>query len=406
LEEVDKNFDYALTKVYNYIHKTPMDYSGTLSKMVGGKVYLKCENLQKTGSFKVRGAITKISQLVGSIEGVVAVSAGNHAQGVAYAASLFGLRSVIVMPRNASISKIEATKNYGGEVVLSEGGFSHLFRLGEEIANTRGYAFVHPFDDPVIIAGQSTLGWEILQQVGDVDNIVVPIGGGGLISGISYIAKKIKPSIKVIGVESVAVPKASKARENGRIVEVDVKPTLADGLSAKKLGELTYRFIDRYVDDIYTVSEEAIAEAIYFILERNKLLVEGAGATTIALIFDGNTDIFRDSKTVFLLSGGNIDLTSIYRILLRGLSEAEKIVTLEGYALDVPGTLAKISSIIADNGGNIVDVFHDRMDIFTPPGYTHLKIIVEVPTPDTIEDIKEMLSRSGIWLEKPRRERY
>ncbi len=403
LDTVDRNFEYALSKVYEYIHKTPMDYSATLSRMVGGKVYLKCENLQKTGSFKVRGAITKISQLVGKTEGVVAVSAGNHAQGVAYAASLYGLKSVIVMPRDASISKVEATKNYGGEVVLSEGGFAHLFSLGREIAKTRGYEFVHPYDDPVIIAGQGTLGWEILQQVEEVDTIVVPIGGGGLISGISYIAKKIKPSIRVIGVESKAVPKASEARKAGKIVEVDVKPTLADGLSAKKLGELTYRFIDRYVDEVYAVSEEAIAEAIYFILERNKLLVEGAGATTVAMIFDGYEDLFKDGTTVFLLSGGNIDLTSIYRILLRGLSEAEKIVTLEGYALDVPGTLAKIASIIAENGGNIVDVFHDRMDIYTPPGYTHLKIIVEVPNPETIENIEEMLNQSGVWVKNVQR---
>ncbi len=400
LPEVDRYFEYALDTVYKYIHKTPMDYSATLSKMVGGEVYLKCENLQKTGSFKVRGAITKISRLRGKTEGVVAVSAGNHAQGVAYAASIYGLKSIIVMPRDASISKVEATKNYGGEVVLAEGGFGHLFQLGYEISRSRGYEFVHPYDDPEIIAGQGTLGWEILQQVSDADTIVVPIGGGGLISGISYIAKKLRPSIRIIGVESEAVPKASEARKAGRIVDVEVRPTLADGLSAKRLGELTFQFIEKYVDEIYTVSEEAIAQAIYFILERSKMLVEGAGATTVAMIFDGHGDLFRNGKTVFLLSGGNIDLTSIYRILLRGLSEAKKIVSLEGYALDVPGTLARIAGIIAEKGGNIVDVFHDRMDIYTPPGYTNLKIIVEVPNPETIEEIKEMLRHSGIWISK------
>lgn len=398
LNQVDRNFQHALETVYKYIHKTPMEYSKTLSEVVGGDVYLKCENLQKTGSFKVRGAITKISQLKDDVEGVVAVSAGNHAQGVAYAASIYNLKSVIVMPRNASISKIEATRNYGGEVILVDASFDDMFRKGYEIAKERNYEFVHPFDEPAIIAGQGTLAWEILNELYDVDNIVVPIGGGGLISGISYIAKKLKPEIKIIGVESESAPKAYKSLKEGRLVEVEIKPTLADGLAAKKLGEVTYEFIKRYVDEVITVSEKAIAQAIYFILERNKLVVEGAGATTVATVFDGIRELFRDRKTVLLLSGGNIDLTYIYRILLRGLSEAGRLVTLEGYALDVPGTLNRITEVIAKNGGNIVDVYHDRMDIYSPPGYTLLRIIVEVPSRDTVKKIKDGLDESGVWM--------
>ncbi len=397
--QVDKNFQHALETIYKYIHKTPMEYSRTLSKMVDGDIYLKCENLQKTGSFKVRGAITKISQLKDKVEGVVAVSAGNHAQGVAYAASIYGLNSIIVMPKNASISKVEATKNYGGEVVLLDAPFSELFKRGFEIAEEKGYEFVHPFNDPAIIAGQGTLAWEIINELHDVDNIVVPIGGGGLISGIAYIAKKLKPDIRIIGVESEAAPKASKALKAGKIVEVELKPTLADGLAAKHLGDITFKFISKYVDEVLTVKEKSIAQAIYFLLERNKLVVEGAGATTVATIFDGYREIFKNRKTVFILSGGNIDLTSIYRILLKGLTEAEKIATLEGYALDVPGTLAKIAGIIASNGGNIVDVYHDRMDVFTPPGYTLLRIIVEVPSPETVKNIKEELRKSDVWME-------
>ncbi len=399
ISKVDRNFQHAIETVYKYIHKTPMEHSKTLSNIVEGDIYLKCENLQKTGSFKVRGAITKISQLKDKVEGVVAVSAGNHAQGVAYAASIYNLKSVIVMPHNASISKVEATKNYGGEVVLLDASFAELFKKGYQIAKERNYEFVHPFNDPVIIAGQGTLAWEILNELYDVDNIVVPIGGGGLISGIAYIAKKLKPEIKVIGVESEAAPKASEALKKGELTEVELKPTLADGLAAKKLGDITFEFIKRYVDEVITVTEKSIAQAIYFLLERNKLVVEGAGATTVATIFDGYREIFRGKKTVLLLSGGNIDLTYIYRILLRGLSEAGKIVTLEGYALDVPGTLNKITGIIARNGGNIVDVFHDRMDIYSPPGYTLLRIIVEVPTTEAVKKIRDGLKKSGIWME-------
>ena len=398
-KQVDKNFTHALETIYKYIHKTTLEYSRTLSRMVDGDIYLKCENLQKTGSFKVRGAITKISQLRDRVKGVVAVSAGNHAQGVAYAASLYGLKSVIVMPKNASISKVEATKNYGGEVVLLDAPFSELFKKGYEIAEDRGYEFVHPFNDPAIIAGQGTLAWEVLNEIYDVDNIVVPIGGGGLISGIAYIAKKLRPDIRIIGVESEAAPKATEALKAGEIVEVEIRPTLADGLAAKRLGDITFKFISNYVDEVIAVKERSIAQAIYFLLERNKLVVEGAGATTVATIFDGYIDIFRGKKTVFILSGGNIDLTSIYRILLKGLTEAEKIATLEGYALDVPGTLAKISSIIAENGGNIVDVYHDRMDVYTPPGYTLLRIIVEVPSPETVKVIRERLRESDVWME-------
>ncbi len=387
--------DEARYVVSKYIHRTPMDHSRTFSEIAGFPVLLKYENLQKTGSFKVRGAIYKISKLRGMVDGVVAASAGNHAQGVAYAARSFGLNAVIVMPENASISKVEATRSYGAEVILYGSTFDDALAKAMEIAEERGYELVHAFDDPYIIAGQGTLGIEILEDTTNVDTIVVPIGGGGLISGIALAVKNINPNVKIIGVEPENAASMKESLKAGKPVIAEVKPTIADGLAVKAPGRLTFSIVRDLVDDIVTVSEKEISSAVYLLLERAKTLAEGAGAASLAAILAGKAG---QGKTVAVISGGNIDLTLIYRIVLHGLASNKRISYIEGYVPDMPGMLARISSIIASYRGNILDVMHDRVDLNAPAWHTKIKIIFEVPGEREKEQIEAELKRQGFNL--------
>ncbi|MEB3788249.1 MAG: threonine ammonia-lyase [Desulfurococcales archaeon] len=387
--------DEARYTVSRYIHKTPLDHSRTFSEMAGFPVLLKYENLQKTGSFKVRGAIYKISKIKDSVNGVVAASAGNHAQGVAYAARSFGIKAVIVMPENASISKVEATRSYGAEVILYGSTFDDALAKAREIASEKGYELVHAFDDPYIIAGQGTLGVEILEDDPGIDTIVVPIGGGGLISGIALAVKRIKPSIRIIGVEPENAASMKKSLEAGKPVKVEVKPTIADGLAVKSPGKLTFSIVRDLVDDIVTVSEKEISRAVYLLLERSKTLAEGAGAASLAAILSGKAG---SGKTVAVISGGNIDLTLIYRIVLHGLASNRRISYIEGYVPDMPGVLARISSIIASRRGNILDVIHDRVDLNAPAWHTRIKIIFEIPGEEEKKSIENELRRQGFNL--------
>ena len=396
-QEIYNNIKNANRIISPYIHKTPVEYSASLSTHSNADIYLKYENLQKTGSFKARGALYKIYKVKDRVKGVVAASAGNHAQGVAYASKIFNLKSIIVMPTKASVSKVMATKSYGAEVVLYGDIYDDAEKKAYEIAEERGYEFIHPFDDPDIISGQGTLGYELLQQLPDIEAIVVPVGGGGLISGVAIALKKRKPSIRVYGVEPENAPKMSVSLKEGKPTVVEVKPTIADGLATKKPGKLTYKIISRYVDDVVTVSEDEIAEAVYYLLERGKVVVEGAGATSVATILNEKLDL-RGKKTVLLLSGGNIDLTAMYRILLRGLSRTGRIMSLRMHVPDVPGTLAKITSIIAQHRGNIVEVLHDRTDIHSPAWYTMLKITIEVPGKEALDKIVEDLKKMNIII--------
>lgn len=400
------NVDELINDIYNrslearkvvakYIHHTPLDYSTTFSRMSGAQVYLKYENLQKTGSFKVRGALYKLSRLVGKVEGVVAASAGNHAQGVAYAAKCFGMKAVIVMPEVASIAKVEATKGYGAEVVLYGTVYDEAEEKAREIAREKGYEFIPAFDDPDIIAGQATLGHEILEDLEDVDIVVVPIGGGGLISGISVALRKRRQGVRIIGVEPANVPKFTLSLRAGHPVAVKPKPTVADGLAVKRPGQLTFRIIRELVDEVVTVTEDEIAQAIHLLLERGKVLAEGAGAASLAAMLSGKVRGIEGKKVVAVISGGNIDLTMLNRILVRGLAFSGRIATIYGYVPDQPGMLAKVAAIIGKHRANILEVLHDRSDIQAPTWHTALRVIIEVPSREEVKKILEELSNEG-----------
>ncbi len=384
----------AYQVVSKHIHRTPVDLSNTFSRMSGCTVYLKYENLQKTGAFKVRGALFKTSRLVGKTRGVVAASAGNHAQGVAYAARVFGVKAVIVMPETATISKVEATKSYGAEVILHGRIYDDAEALAKKIAEEKGYTFIHAFDDPEIIAGQGTLGLELMEQLNSFDYVVVPIGGGGLASGVAAAIKSRRQGVKIIGVEPANVPKMAASLRAGKPVTVEPKPTIADGLATKKPGELTYRLVSELVDDIVLVSEEEIAYAIYMLLERGKVLAEGAGAASLAAILSGKLDC-RGQRVVALVTGGNIDLTTLYRVLLRGLASQGRVARITGYIMDVPGELAKVLTTIAKHRGNVVDIYHDRSDAYAPAWHAKVTIVFEAPSKKVVEKILEELRLQG-----------
>ena len=397
--EVVKRSREALEIVRKYAHKTPVEISSTFSRMAGGTVYLKYENLQKTGAFKVRGALYKVYKLKDEYPGVVAASAGNHAQGVAYAARIFGLKAVIVMPEGAPISKIEATKGYGAEVVLAGRVFDETLKVALRIAEERGYAFVHAFDDIDVMAGQATIAYELMEQIDGFDQVVVPIGGGGLISGIASVIKHYRPYVKVVGVEPEVAPKTLNALRHGRPVETPTGSTIADGLLVKQIGEKTFKIIRELVDGVYTVGESDIAHAIYLLLERGKVLAEGAGAISLAALLSGRVNT-RGRTTVALISGGNIDLTHIYRIILRGLTREGRLARISGYIPDSPGQLRTVLDIIARNRGNVIGIEHDRIDPNLPAWHARVTITFEAPGRERIKQILGELAEAGYSFEE------
>ena len=391
----------ALEVVRGYTHVTPLSYSVSLSRISGCRVYLKYENLQKTGSFKVRGALYKVYTLRNKVNGVVAASAGNHAQGVAYAASAFGMRSVIVMPETASISKIEATQGYGAEVILYGRVYDEAYTKALEVARDRGYEFVHAFDDPHVIAGQATIAWELLEQLGEFDVILVPVGGGGLIAGVASVLRRVRPSVKIVGVEPEAAPKMKESLKAGKPVVVEPRPTVADGLVTRRPGDITFQLTSNLVDDVVTVGEEEISRAIYMLLERKKTLVEGAGAVGVATLLSGKLKL-EGSKVVALLSGGNIDLTVLNKIILRGLAESGKLARIIGYIPDYPGQLRRALDVIARHRGNILDIVHDRSDPQTPAWHAKVTIVFETPNINVTRRIVEELEKEGFKFQMER----
>ncbi len=352
--DIAKEVILAEDVLKNVIYKTPLDKSNTLSKMTGGEIYLKLENLQKTGAFKVRGAYYKIHRLnpEEKRKGVIAASAGNHAQGVAYAASAAGIKSTIVMPIFAPPSKIAATRSYGADVILYGSIYDESYSKALEIANETGSIFIHPFDDPYVIAGNGTVGLEIIRYLPDIDMVIVPVGGGGLISGIASIIKSIKDDVKVIGVEPEAAPKFSTSLKEGHIVEIEAKRSLADGLLTKKPGNLTFNIVSELVDNIITVTEDEIAMGMVLLMERAKTIAEGAGAASVAALLSGKIDV-KSKKVVAVISGGNADLTTLYKIIMRGLARMKRIIIIKCILPDVPGTLKSVLEIIASERGNI-----------------------------------------------------
>ena len=325
------------------------------------QLYLKPENLQITGSFKVRGSAYKIAMLSEEekAKGVIACSAGNHAQGVALAATKNGIKSLICLPDTAPISKVEATKGFGAEVCLVEGCYDDAYKKALELRDSEGYTFVHPFDDENVIAGQGTIALEILNDLDNIDAIVVPIGGGGLISGIAYTAKQIRPSVKVYGVQVAGAPSMYNSIKGGEIKCLSSVSTIADGIAVKKPGENTFRYVSDYVDEIALVTDDEVASAILALIEKQKMIAEGAGATAVAAVMANKFDL-KGKRVVAVVSGGNIDVTSLSRVIDRGLLNSGRSSSLLIELIDKPGQLKDISRIIADCGGNVTGVHYEK----------------------------------------------
>ena len=364
-------------------------------------VYLKAENLQVTGSFKVRGAYYKISQLTEEQKqaGVIACSAGNHAQGVALAASNNGIKAVVCMPDGAPISKVEATKGYGAEVVLVPGVYDDAYNKALELQKEKGYTFVHPFDDEDVIAGQGTIGLEILDQLDYIDAVVVPIGGGGLISGVAFAIKSLKPSIKVYGVQAANAPSMYESVKQKKQITLDTVSTFADGIAVKHPGDLTFEIVNKYVDEIVTVSEDEIAMAILALMEKQKLVSEGAGATAVAAVIANKIPV-KGKNVVCVVSGGNIDVNILSRVLTRGLSSSGRNVSMQIALEDKPGQLVLVSTVISKCGGNIINVRYERSDLNMPISSCYLTIGMETRDFAHIKLIEQKLTEAGLKIVK------
>ncbi|MBQ9780944.1 MAG: threonine ammonia-lyase [Clostridia bacterium] len=362
-------------------------------------LYLKTENLQVTGSFKLRGAYYKISQLSDAQKkaGIIACSAGNHAQGVALAATRMGIKSTVCMPDGAPISKVEATKALGADVCLVPGAYDDAYEEACRLVKETGATFIHPFDDDEVIAGQGTIGLEILDQLSDVEAVIVPIGGGGLIAGVAYAIKHLRPDVKVYGVQAEQAPGMYKSFKEGEIASLDRVSTFADGIAVKHPGENTYNIIKEYVDDIVTVSEDEIATAILALIEKQKLISEGAGAVSVAAAMFGKLPI-QGKKTVCVVSGGNIDVNILSRVITRGLVNSGRNATLQIALEDKPGQLVGVSTIISRCGGNVVSVHHERSDANMAIASCFLKIGMETRDFAQIEEIKTKLTEAGFKL--------
>ena len=365
----------------------------------GAEIYLKTENLQVTGSFKIRGAYYKISTLSDEEKkrGVIACSAGNHAQGVALAAQRNGIKAVICLPDGAPISKVEATKSYGAEICLVEGVYDDAYNKALELRDEKGYTFIHPFDDPDVIAGQGTIALELAEQVPDMDAVIVPIGGGGLISGIAYTIKNLNPKVKVYGVQAAGAPSMYNSVHDKHIEELDSVFTIADGIAVKKPGDITYDICSKYVDEIVTVTDDEISAAILALMEQQKLVTEGAGAVAVAAAMFGKVDL-KGKKTVCLLSGGNIDVTILSRVITRGLIMSGRSCQLTIELVDKPGQLLAVSRIIAEHGGNVTAVHHEHSNEGSDVNGCYLRVSLETRNFEHIDAIKKALGDAGFKM--------
>lgn len=385
----------ASTVLKEVIRETDMIAAPKLNSRAN--VYLKTENLQVTGSFKVRGSYFKISQLSQEekSKGVIACSAGNHAQGVALAATKNGIKSIICLPDGAPISKVEATKRYGAEVCLVKGVYDDAYNKAIQLKEEKGYSFIHPFDDPDVIAGQGTIGLEILNQLPNADIVVVPIGGGGLIAGVAYTIKQLKPNCKVYGVQASGAPSMEQSIADGKIETLAGVNTIADGIAVKTPGSLTYELCQKYVDGIVTVSDDEIALAILTLLEQQKLIAEGAGAVPVAAIMNGKIPDIDGKNVCCLVSGGNIDVTILSRVIERGLKMGGRTADIVIALSDKPGQLSGVSQVIADQGANVVSVNYDSTDLDMNITDCYLKIGVETRNFEHIVSVKKALTDAG-----------
>ena len=359
-------------------------------------IYLKSENLQLTGSFKLRGAYYKISQLSDEekARGVIACSAGNHAQGVALGAKHNGIKAVICLPAGAPISKIEATKSYGAEVVLVPGVYDDAYARALELQKEHGYSFVHPFDDPKVIAGQGTIGLEILEAMPDVEAVIVPIGGGGLISGVAFAIKSLRPDVKVYGVQSTGAPSMAASLKEGKLCHLNDVHTIADGTAVKEPGVNTFEMCNKYVDEVVTVTDDEIAAAILALIEQQKLVAEGAGAVSVAAAMFGKLPI-KGKKVVCLVSGGNIDVNTLSRVITRGLSKSGRNYTFIIDLADKPGQLSGVCSIVGSTGGNIISVTHERINSSSDINGCTIRLELETRDNAHVDEIRRALTEAG-----------
>lgn len=381
-------------RLAHVILRTPLVYSYSLSELSGANVYLKLENLQRTGSFKIRGAYNKLYTIRESAGDVVAASAGNHAQGVALAAKLLGMKSTLIMPEGTPINKILAVKNHGGEIVLSGSTFDEAFSYARKLERETGKVFIHPFDDPDVIAGQGTVGLEIIDTLKEVDSVVVCVGGGGLIAGVSTALKSINPDIRVIGVQSKAAPSMSLSIKKNTIVETTSKQTIADGIAIKRVGELTFAIAQKYVDEVLTVGESEIEESLLLLTERKRIVVEGAGAVGLAGLIKRKKD-FRGKNVAIVISGGNIDINLLARIIQRGLMRNGRLLRLELELPDVPGSLGMLATLLGESKANIVEIYHDRYSKDLPIGEAIVEVSVETRGFEHQDEVLRLLSGRG-----------
>lgn len=363
------------------------------------EVHLKTENLQVTGSFKVRGAAYKISQLSDEEKkkGVIACSAGNHAQGVALAATKNGIKSLICLPDGAPISKVEATRKYGADICLVEGVYDDAYNRALQLKEEMGYTFIHPFNDEDVIAGQGTIGLEILEQLPDVDVVIVPVGGGGLISGVAFAIKSLNPNVKVYGVQASGAPSMLRSIADGKIEKLDAVSTIADGIAVKEPGDVTFQMCQKYVDGIVSVSEDEIAAAILALIEQQKLIAEGAGAVSVAAAMFNKVDV-KGKKVCCLVSGGNIDVTILSRVIKRGLLKSGRTYSLTIELIDKPGQLKGVADTIAELGGNVISVHHERASEGSDINGCYLRLLLETRNFEHIEAIKNALTERGYHI--------
>jgi len=389
-----------------FIYETPCPQSTMLSRRAGAKVFLKLENLQMTGSYKERGACNRLARLSSEerARGVVAFSAGNHAQGVAYHAQRLGIRATIVMPIYTPLVKVSSTRRWGANVVLHGQSAAEARAESERLAAAEGLVTVHPFDDPWIVAGQGTVGLELLEQNPYLDAVVVPVGGGGLIAGVALVLKETNPRIKVYGVEATSMASMKASREAGRVVEVPSRRTIAEGIAVSRVGAIPFALAQRYVDDVVTVDDEEIAGAVLTLLEVEKTVVEGAAASALAAVLEGHLPL-AGKRVACVLTGGNIDVTMLARIIERGLVKDGRLVRFRARIADAPGALAQLTTTIGALGGNILEITHERAFTAGPIGSTEVEVTLEARDHEQIKEIVTALGALGITvaLDAPRR---
>jgi threonine dehydratase len=395
------SIEAARERIGDAIHLSPCQLSHHLSERIGLPIYLKLENLQRTGSFKERGALNKLLTLNPEERGrgVIAASAGNHAQGVAFHSTKLGIRSQIVMPQATPLVKVVSTRGFGAEVILLGANYDEACEEAVARCTQQGLTFIHPFDDPVVIAGQGTIGLELLEQVPDLEAVVIPIGGGGLISGVACALKERNPKIRVIGVEPEKLPSMLRAREAGTPITLAPQATIADGIAVRRAGDVTLPLVSRYVDEIVTVDDEEIASAILMLLEQEKTLAEGAGAAALAALLQSKTNL-RHRRTAVLVCGGNIDVTLLAKIIARGLVKDGRLLRIRVYLLDRPGALLQLTEVLARERANIVETIHNRAYYGVSLGETVIDVTLETRGSTHITAINHALSEAGFRFER------